>query len=148
MTNDRTPDRTHDDAQERLDAEEVELFMSVQDWRPRHGDTQVLIDRATEIAGNAHFYCSDLQLALRELRGQDPEFGRYVPPTPEPEPVHKTDNGIIEVPTNTGAKLTVDPEVRRELNHLTLAELARRARVDRAAALSETRRKQIRASEI
>lgn len=140
--------------QDKLDEKEVKLFMQVEDWRPRAGDSATLWDRACEICGTDHPYCQDLQLALRELRDQDPEFGKYVAPAlePEPEPTEAEKlvaRGIIRVPShgNTGT-LTVDPEVRRELNKLPLKELARRAAVDRHANLRETRRKQIRASEI
>lgn len=134
------------------DAKEVEIFLRlVPDWKPRDGDSQTLYDRACEVAGNAHPFVSDYQIALGELRQQDPEFGHYRAPALEPKPFVQNvdDHGIITVPShgNTGV-LTVDHETEEELRRLPLKELARRAAADRHASLSERRKLQIKADEL
>lgn len=133
---------------DRLDEQEIAAFIM------RHGqvsknEAEILWMRAQEIGGR-HPYLCDLEAAYFELKKQDPSFGEP-PAEPKPEPtfVQKLEShGITRVPVNTGAELTVPASERERLRNVPLRELKRMADHDRHAALSETRRKQIKASEI
>lgn len=148
MTDDRTPDLTLDDARERADAEEARLFLEAHpEFYANRANGERLMQRAVEICGNVHPFLMDYEAAYKELSA---EGGLDARPEPtEPTVVQKLDNGIIEVPShcNTGT-LTIPASERERLRNVPLGELNRMADRDRHASLSETRRKQIRASEI